>query len=177
VGLLDPRAEVVTTGDGWVWLRPEPRSLKRRQTLAWALVTLAVGAGAASVAHLPLVPALVVAAAALVTALGLVRAAVRSAHTRAGACAVGVLLQMGVRVVQAGWDAVGEVRALPAAGRRARLVLATDAGPTHATPATFPAEPVATWLARAEAAAREGGRRTALLDGGPDFAVVHRPAR
>ena len=171
MGLVDPGSEVTATADGWVWLRAEPRSLQHRQTLAWTLVALALGAGAAGVAFLPTPPGVLVAAVCLVAAVTLVRQASRTAHTRAGACAVGVLLQMGPRVVQAGWAAVSEVRAAGADRGRARLVVATDQGPTHATGATFDTTALASWLAQAAEAARTAGRRVEPLDGGPDFAV------
>jgi hypothetical protein len=171
VSIVDPTSEVARSADGWVWLRAHPQSLQRRQTLAWTFVTLALGAAAAAVAFLPLVAGLVLAAAGLVVAVRLARRATRAAYTRVGACSVGLLLQMGPRVVQAGWAAIAEVRAVPTTPGRSRLVVATDDGPRHATGATFDTATIGRWLLRAAETATAAGHRVELLDGGPDFAL------
>ncbi len=157
MALLDPRSEVVVDDDGWVWLRPHRASLRRNQVLAWALLVGALATGAAGIAFLDPLPGGVLAAASFVVALGLLRAGTRGAHTRAGVCEVGLLLQSGARVIQAGWPAITAMRG-EHRGQRVRLVVATDQGPTHRTHATFERRAVAEWLERAADAARAAGR-------------------
>lgn len=166
---LDPASEIVEAEDGWVWLRPEAHSLRRRQTLGWTLLALTLAVAVAAAAFLEPIAAVGVAGAGAGVAVGLARAATRATHTRAGACPTGILVQMGIRVVQAGWAAVAELRRADVDGHRARLVVGTEDGPTLRTRATFEADAVAAWLDHAAAHARTAGRDVLPVDGGPDF--------
>jgi hypothetical protein len=170
MAMLDPASEVRTARDGWTWLRPRASSLKRVQLVAWAILAFALAVGSAGVVLLPALPAVIVALVALGVALLVARVSVRGAHTRVGVSDLGLLVQMGPRVLQASWSAVGTVRLVPR-GARCHVLVVLDGGSRHQTAATFDASACELWLDRATEAARAAGRSPRTLEYGAGFTL------
>lgn len=150
--LLDPRSRVRTDDAGWVWLEPERSSLRARHAASSFVLAVLVLAGMAASAFLtqPLALAVVV---ALVGASGwIIVVTTRTALTRAACGDVGVVVQSGATVLQAGWPSVTGVWGEPR-GRRVRITLA--AGREQLTGVgTFDLDAAREWLERCAAEAR-----------------------
>lgn len=150
--LLAAHSEVITDGQGWVWLQPRQASLRLRLTLVSLLLTVVLFAIVAATTLAPSV--LAVPAVALLAACGLalVVRTVRECHTRVAVCDLGVFVSEGAGSRQIGWAALDGVRAEPARGR-VRIAVAAGVD-SRTTRAAFDREPARTWLVAATATAR-----------------------
>jgi hypothetical protein len=154
VSLLHVRSRVEVDEAGWTWLRPDPASTRIRHSTATFVLAVLVLAGMAAYSFLVPAAAVVVVGALVVAGLALVVRTARSANTRAAVSELGVVLQTGTHLLQAGWPALDAV-----IGTRvgARVRLTVEAGGDRTTGSgTFEEQPARAWLERcaAEAARR-----------------------
>lgn len=151
MGLLSPRSEIVEA-DGWLWLAPRRRSVRRRHSLASFLLATLIWAGLLVFALVPGAARLLALTPLAALAVWLVLATSRSGHTRVAMSPLGVALQTGLETTQIGWPALQMVAGRLVRGR-VRVLLGTG-DQIHTCRATFDADAAREWLDRCTAEAR-----------------------
>jgi hypothetical protein len=161
--VFSPRSEIVEA-DGWLWLAPRRRSVKRRHSLASFLIALLIWLGLLAYELVPGVARYFAIAPPGVLALWLILLTARTGQTRVAMSPVGVALQTGIETTQIGWPALRMVAGEPVHGR-VRVLLGTG-DRIHTARATFDVAPAREWLARCAEEARRRNLDPVPVEGG-----------
>jgi hypothetical protein len=151
MGLFSPRSEIVEA-DGWLWLAPRRRSVKRRHSIASFLIATLLWGGLLVYQLLPRVARELAIVLFIVLSIWLIGLTARTGQTRVAMSPIGVALHTGLEATQIGWSALRMVAGQPVRGR-VRVLLSTG-DQVHMAPATFDAVPAREWLDRCAAEAR-----------------------